>query len=571
MTAKNTTVILARVSSKSQEDEGYSLDSQLKLLQGYCQNNDLRVVKVYKIAETASKEQSRKIFSELLSYLVKNDIYNLAVEKTDRLTRNLRDAVAIDDWLQGDKDRMLHAVKESLKLQKDSKSDVKFMWNIHLAVAKKYTDNLREEAMKGWAEKLAQGHMPSRPPAGYTTAMQSGKRIHVPDPKTSQIVKKAFELYLQPTESTSTIWAFLNQSGLRTYNGKPLSQSAVHRLLLNPYYMGVISFNNETYQGAHQPLITRQLYKQVQDKLHNKRPAKQRKHDIALRNILTCGHCNKTITWQAQKGHLYGTCQRDLPECKQNKMLREEQVHELLVSKLEGLISPSQDVFKWIIDRIVDEHAESDETTEQLKQSFRQRIARLENMAETLYDDKLAGEITKDRYEAKKATIQKQITDLRDELAMADSVVENKHDDAIEIMELTQTAKAQYLDAEMGHDAKRTILTKLFDSVTYANNSVSVKLSFLAESIGKRSAETRQIMETQRVLNQTVKSQQFNRDVLNKKDLKNEIFPVWQGRQDSNLQPTVLETATLPIELLPFSGISIPDNERRFPDKQAET
>src|SRR5579875_3484002 len=27
----------------------------------------------------------------------------------------------------------------------------------------------------------------------------------------------------------------------------------------------------------------------------------------------------------------------------------------------------------------------------------------------------------------------------------------------------------------------------------------------------------------------------------------------WQGRQDSNLQPTVLETATLPIELLPFA------------------
>jgi len=26
----------------------------------------------------------------------------------------------------------------------------------------------------------------------------------------------------------------------------------------------------------------------------------------------------------------------------------------------------------------------------------------------------------------------------------------------------------------------------------------------------------------------------------------------WQGRRDSNSQPTVLETATLPIELLPF-------------------
>ena len=63
---QNTTIILARVSSKAQEDEGYSLDSQLKLLQNYCDSKDLDVVKIFKIAETASKEQSRKVFHELL-------------------------------------------------------------------------------------------------------------------------------------------------------------------------------------------------------------------------------------------------------------------------------------------------------------------------------------------------------------------------------------------------------------------------------------------------------------------------------------------------------------------------
>lgn len=529
MTAKNSAVILARVSSKSQEDEGYSLDSQLKLLQGYCENNELRVVKVYKIAETASKEQSRKVFNELLTYLTKNNIYNLAVEKTDRLTRNLRDAVAIDDWLQGDKDRMLHAVKESLRLQKDSKSDVKFMWNIHLAVAKKYTDNLREEAMKGWAEKLAQGWMPSRPPVGYMTALLNGKRIHVPDPKMSRIVRRAFELYMEPNESTTTVWAFLKQSGVTTYTGKPLSPSSAHKLLLNSYYMGVISFNGETYQGSHQPIISKQLYESVQNKLHNKRPVKQRRHDVVLRNVLTCGHCNKTITWQIQKGHLYGSCQRNLPECKQNKMLREEVVHELLTEQLERLISPSQEVFRWVVDRIINEHQASNDATEQLKQNIKQRITRLENMAETLYDDKLAGEITKERYETKKVSMQKQLTELRDQLSLADVTTETVHEDAVEIIELTQRAKAQYTDSDMGNDSKRTILTKLFDSVVYANNSVSVQLSFLAESIAKRSDETRQIMETQKTLNQTSKNDQINGGIKSTKDLENEIFPAWQG------------------------------------------
>lgn len=153
-------------------------------------------------------------------------------------------------------------------------------------------------------------------------------------------------------------------------------------------------------------------------------------------------------------------------------------------------------------------------------------------MTETLYDDKLAGEITKERYEAKKAIIQKQLTDLRDELAIADVTAENRHDDAIEIMELTQTAKDQYLDSDMGNDAKRTVLTKLFDSVTYANNSVSVKLSFLAESITKRSAKTRQIMETQNTLNQTTKKDLVDRGQSMKKYENISLFPVWQGFLD---------------------------------------
>lgn len=71
---ENNTVILARVSSKAQEDEGYSLDSQLKLLQGYCQQRGLKVVKTFNIAETASKEHSRRVFHELLGYLKKQKV-----------------------------------------------------------------------------------------------------------------------------------------------------------------------------------------------------------------------------------------------------------------------------------------------------------------------------------------------------------------------------------------------------------------------------------------------------------------------------------------------------------------
>ena len=537
MSTKDSTVILARVSSKSQEDEGYSLDSQLKLLQGYCLSNNLKVVKIYKIAETASKEQSRKIFNELLAYLYENGVCNLAVEKTDRLTRNLKDAVLIDDWLEDNGDRMLHAVKENIKLHKESKSDVKFMWNIHLAVAKKYTDNLREEAMKGWTEKLAQGWMPSRPPVGYMTAINNGKRIHVTNPKTGLIIKKAFNLYLKPAESTVTVWSFLKQAGITTYNGRPLAKSAAHKLLQNPYYMGIIQFNGQTYAGSHKPLITKEIFTAVQTKMHSGRSSKQLKHDVVLRNILVCGHCSKVITWQSQKGHLYGACQRDLPECKQNKMVREEHIQEVLTDKLKALISPSPEIVSWLVARLNTEFDSNVDSAEIYRETIKSRMNKLEKMDEMLYDDKLTGGITQDRYEAKHVDIKKQLEELSDQLLVSDTTIESRHNEAIDLIELTQTAYDQYVTADLTNEAKRTILTKLFDSVTFINNSLSVSYTYLAESIAQKSEKTRQIMEEQKMLNQTNKKDLINRGQTVENSRQELLFPIWQGYTESNHDP----------------------------------
>jgi site-specific DNA recombinase len=172
----NNAVILARVSSKAQEEEGYSLNAQEKLLKEYSSNKQLKIIKIFKIAETASKQVERTTFQELLRYLDSGKVHHLIVEKTDRLTRNLRDAVSIDDWLEKDENRRLHLVKEHTEIHKNATSDVKFMWTIYLAVAKKYTDNLREEVAKGVKQKLSEGWLPGRPPIGYMTVGDTGKR-----------------------------------------------------------------------------------------------------------------------------------------------------------------------------------------------------------------------------------------------------------------------------------------------------------------------------------------------------------------------------------------------------------
>lgn len=486
-------VILARVSSKSQEDEGYSLDSQLKLLKGYCDKQDLEVVKVFKIAETASKEQSRKIFHELLAYLTKANIYHLTVEKTDRFTRNFRDAVAIDEWLDADENRRLHAVKENLLLHKNAKSDVKFMWNIHLSVAKKYTDNLREEAMKGWAEKLAQGWLPSQPPPGYMTITEGGKRIHVPNPATKGIMQQIFKKYLEPSHSIATIAKEMEIMGIRTKQGRPHSKSHVQKILNNPFYIGINRFNGKDYPGVQEQIISHELFEAVQYKMHKGRPPIYVKHNPIFKSLIRCEDCGTLVTWQRQKDRYYGVCKRLTEACKRERMLREDAVEGMVIDLLGKLVCPSPEIIEWVATTMRSQHESDIENREKLIASIQMQIDRISRMDDSLYDDKLAGEITQEKYEEKHEQFIAQKSELKERLSKIDRSAGLRLEQSLVLLELSQ--KAVQLFPKKSPEQKRLIASKLFSKMVLKNGSLSVEYTNFANAIAERVTKTRNLME----------------------------------------------------------------------------
>lgn len=95
-------ILWARVSTKEQAEEGYSLDAQIKILREYAIKNSLKIVKEFIVPESASGRQERKEFQEMLNYLESHPkIKHLICEKVDRITRNFKDASKLDDWLNG--------------------------------------------------------------------------------------------------------------------------------------------------------------------------------------------------------------------------------------------------------------------------------------------------------------------------------------------------------------------------------------------------------------------------------------------------------------------------------------
>src|SRR5262249_16999065 len=146
--ARQQAVIYARVSSKEQEKEGFSIPAQLKLLKEYAALHGFSVVQEYVDVETA-KQTGRGKFGEMITYLKAHPaVPVLLAEKTDRLYRNLKDWVKVDEL-----DVEIQFPKEGVVLSRDSRSSEKFMHGIKVLMAKNYIDNLSEEARKGQQEK----------------------------------------------------------------------------------------------------------------------------------------------------------------------------------------------------------------------------------------------------------------------------------------------------------------------------------------------------------------------------------------------------------------------------------
>lgn len=492
MAQQSNAVILARVSSKAQEDEGYSLDSQFKLLSDYFDRKSLKVVKVFKIAETASKEQSRKVFQELLTYITENNVSHLGVEKTDRFTRNFRDAVAIDDWLNQDENRRLHAVKESLVLHKNASSNDKFMWNIYISVAKKYTDNLREEAMKGWSEKLAQGWLPAPPPPGYKTVVENGKRIHVPNPETQGLIQKAFKLYVEPSHSIASVAEEMKLMGLQTRKGRRYYKSQVQRILNNPFYIGINRHNGKDYPGAQEKLISKELFDKVQAKMHKGRPTVLKRHNPVFKNMITCDGCSGLVTWQKQKGRYYGSCQRKSEACKRRKFVREDKIEAVITDRLSKLICPSPEIIEWVAEAMQKEYKDNIENKEKLAASIQAQIDRIQRMDDSLYDDKLSGDITPERYKEKHEQFVSQKAELAHQLSKVDVASAQRLEYSLVLLELTQ--KAGLIYTKKTPEQKRLIITKLFTNLTFTEEGVSVKYTKFAHAIAENVQLTRNLL-----------------------------------------------------------------------------
>ena len=490
-TIKNKAVIYARVSSKEQEETGYSLSSQKDYLLDYSERKDFKIIKTFSISESASGKNQREVFMKMMKYMSKNNIKVLICEKVDRLTRNFRDAIVIDDWLEDDEDKQVHLVKDSLVLHKNSRSQEKLNWGVRILFAKNYTDNLSEEVKKGQKQKIKEGWYPTKPPLGYKTTGEKGKKIHIIDKDVGPYIKKMFNLYATGNYSIKALSDKMFKLGFKSRNNIQVVKGRVHKMLSDPFYYGKFVWKGKMYQGNQEPIISKDLFEEVGFRLNGGNPHPYfRKRMTEFRGKILCDKCKKTITWEYQKGNWYGGCKQCKSQLsKDKKYIRRKDVEEDLMKRITTIAPKNDRILKILEKALKESHLEESEYHETKVKGMNNKLERIRQRVKTMYNDKLDERITAEFYDEKLKEFESEREDLTDALKRLDSDNSAYYRAGFGIHELAMRSNQIYLSSKASIEERRLLLSYAFSNIYILQGNIRVKYTkafqFLQEWLPK--------------------------------------------------------------------------------------
>jgi len=256
-------VILARVSTMRQEKEGLSLeDIQLPKLRDYAKENGFDIEREFVFSESADSK-IRKKFNEMIAFARKSkEIKAIICYRVDRITRNFRDAVLIDE-LRLEHGKEIHFVHDHLVIKKDTIGRDITDWDTKVYLAKQFLNRLKEDAVISASSKLRNQEWPEKAPIGYLNiTLEDKKKDIISDKDRKSLVKKAFELYASEQYGLPQIVKILDDEGLRnnTKAGRPITKSQLSNILSCPFYYGEMEYNGKIYPHRYEKIIDRWLF-----------------------------------------------------------------------------------------------------------------------------------------------------------------------------------------------------------------------------------------------------------------------------------------------------------------------
>lgn len=315
-----------------------SIDSQIKEMLAMAEREGLEIAAIKQESFSAKQSACRPVFNELLNDIRSDKFNGILTWAPDRLSRNAGDLGSLVDLMDSDKLVQIRTFSQSFR----NNPNEKFLLMILCSQAKLENDNRGVNVKRGIRAKCEMGWRPCLPPIGYYNRAMAGVRDIVVDEERAPYVKEMFARAANG-ESGQDLKVWLDSTPFRTRAGAFITKSQIYSMLRNPFFYGEFQYPKKSgkwYKGNHTPLITKELFDQVQDKLYAPPRSKWGEKYFAFKGLAKCRECGASIVGEekfkrrkdgGRNRHVYYHCSRQVEYyCTQPYMREADLVNQVL-------------------------------------------------------------------------------------------------------------------------------------------------------------------------------------------------------------------------------------------------
>lgn len=288
--------LYARKSTEQDEKQALSIDSQVKEMLQIAEREGLEIVDIRREAHSAKDSGQRPVYMELLEDIRRGRFNAILTWAPDRLSRNAGDLGSLVDLMD---QKLLLEIRTYGQHFRNSPNE-KFLLMILCSQAKLENDNKSINVKRGLRTRCEMGLWPCQAPTGYLNEKRVDRKGRVIiDPERGHIIKQMFEKVAYEKWSGRKLYHWLKfDLNFKTAGGnKNLTLSNIYLILQNTFYYGVYEYPRKSgnwYTGQHEPLISKDLYDQVQQQIRGNVIQVQDK-EFAFTRLITCGLCGSGI------------------------------------------------------------------------------------------------------------------------------------------------------------------------------------------------------------------------------------------------------------------------------------
>ncbi|MFO0900494.1 MAG: recombinase family protein [Pirellulales bacterium] len=453
-------VALARVSSREQEREGFSLEVQEEALRRYALQSGGEIVRLYRIAETASKTDERRTFRELIAFAKKNAglLDGLLFYKVDRAARNLFDYVELER-LESEYQVPFISVSQPT----DNNPAGRMMRRTLANMASFYTEQQSLDVKEGLARRVKEGWFAGKAPYGYRNVRKQGRSVVEIDPVTGPKVRKVFELYAYGGLTLDALVAKLGEEGVAYRDNLPkFPRGSVHGILRDRAYIGEVEFRGHWYPGRHVPLVDRGTWDRVQAFLGGH---VYQSHELTYAGErIVCGHCGRPITGEKKtkrlksgdRHYVYYHCTGYTAAGHPRTRVTEHELDRQVLAVFDRMRIQDDTVREWFRTVLRSQTMDAQQDSKAQRAEVQRQVSLLIGQQDKLLDLRIREEIDAELFAKKHADLRERVAKLKLQLEVLDRSHDEMSDLAVKAFELSQTLREQWLTAD--YATKRRIL-----------------------------------------------------------------------------------------------------------------